>query len=346
MSKPIKVESIHLLRGIAILAIVFQHCMSELEPSLKGKTGFYYLLIQNTITGLTTTFVIIAGYLFQLLNSRYSTKTYYISKIKNVVLPYLFVSLFSFMLFSPSIFDGNSTLRTISNVNYHLLNGDINHPLWFIPMIILIYMLGPIFYILSNRNITGFAICCFVILSIYQRPLPDAGPIYNAIYFFLVYIIGMAIRQNQELLFGITRKNMILFMALVLLPAFISITREYINLPWEVSTRRDQALIIFTILTLFTLSTYKISIKLKSCLSILANYSFAIYFLHLFFIRLVIYIFNMQIPFFDNLINSSKSIESVIACIMVFIPSTLVTIAFISFFKKIFGVSSRYVIGY
>lgn len=68
------------------------------------------------------------------------------------------------------------------------------------------YILGPLLYKLSKTNLIGLVIFPFTILSIYQRPLPDAGSVYNALYYFFIYIIGMELKQHQQALFSIIEK--------------------------------------------------------------------------------------------------------------------------------------------
>ncbi|WP_350671127.1 acyltransferase family protein, partial [Pseudoalteromonas sp. CAL494-MNA-CIBAN-0108] len=74
----------HNLRGFAIVLVIVAHSISALS------TANDIALLRSALTNATVLFVVISGYFFSLLESRYSYYSYLVNKFKNVVFPYLF----------------------------------------------------------------------------------------------------------------------------------------------------------------------------------------------------------------------------------------------------------------
>jgi len=81
---------IHSLRAMAILSIVAFHCIGlfATEPLCWQEP-----LILSLASNGTMLFVFVAGFLFQHLSYKFEYRRYLKSKLQNVLLPYVFVSL-------------------------------------------------------------------------------------------------------------------------------------------------------------------------------------------------------------------------------------------------------------
>ena len=91
------VAHVHNFRGLAISLIVAVHCLSIFDWSASpGLERWLKILLLNA----TVFFLFIAGYLFQHLSARFHYPSYLQTKFRNVVLPYLVVSIPALILFT------------------------------------------------------------------------------------------------------------------------------------------------------------------------------------------------------------------------------------------------------
>lgn len=205
-----RVNSIHILRGITIIIIVMCHCYGKFHitdiPNKMTSGSSYYFFFSELTFSWTVSFVLIAGFLFQHLSPKFSIKKYYYSKVKNVIIPYIVVTLFLFLILYKNYINENDIINIFYQFSYLLLKGNISWPLWFIPMIIIIYILSPVFKMLSDKNLLILSLFCFLWLLMYPRPANNLKVFVMFFYFLPVYIIGMSIRQNYNLLMSFMRK--------------------------------------------------------------------------------------------------------------------------------------------
>ncbi|HEY5689417.1 MAG TPA: acyltransferase family protein, partial [Yeosuana sp.] len=165
---------LHSFRGFAILNIIFIHAFAYAlfqynNNSFDLKDPFYIsneLLFHNS----TIYFAVISGILFSVVLKSKGYKRFYSSKLKNVLLPYLFLTLlFSIFnpIFNPPIFkpfalqpDFIAYLNAAFN---NFIFGTAQFPYWYIPILIFLYLVTPILDYLMNIKKWGTLLMLVII---------------------------------------------------------------------------------------------------------------------------------------------------------------------------------------
>ena len=138
-------------------------------------------------------FVFIAGYLFQHLSNRFDIKKYYLSKLQNVVIPYLIISIPAILFYItveqkntvwPSFYAEPAWLQMI----YFYITGLHLSPMWFIPMIIMFYLLAPV---LVKADKTRYFYCLLPFFLLVSFSVERGLTHHNFMHFFSIYILGM-----------------------------------------------------------------------------------------------------------------------------------------------------------
>jgi hypothetical protein len=202
--KPAFLDDVHSLRGLAIIFIVSGHCLPLFNwehPHSYG--GWLHSLLPNG----TVFFMFIAGLLFQHLSARFHFSDYLKKKFRNVMLPYLVLSLpitFHQALFSHGgVFSPASPYHSSSgavNAVFSLLTGfHILAPFWFIPMMSIFYLLAPVFlWIDRNQSLYRFLPVMLLVTVLVHRPSNVNHVWQSTAYFAPVYIYGMWFGRNRE----------------------------------------------------------------------------------------------------------------------------------------------------
>lgn len=205
-------NNVHLFRGVAILAVVATHVLFELNwtPEHEGEFKVCLSLVQNG----TVWFVFVAGLLFRHLAYKFEYGPYLLGKFKYVIVPYVIVSLpyvalqyfRQFGLFRPEL------ERTFENPVLHVLwaytSGEqMPIPLWFIPMIGVLYLLAPVLLWLDKRAWGYWTIPPLLVLaSLIHRPHEQTMLRQSVVYFLPVYLVGMWVSRHMSLVMNWARR--------------------------------------------------------------------------------------------------------------------------------------------
>ncbi|OCF97091.1 acyltransferase family protein [Gilliamella sp. wkB308] len=284
-----KIHSIHVLRGVAIIMIVFSHCLGVfINNKTLIENSYLYSFLNLFAFNFTTFFVLIAGFLFQHLTYKYDTKTYYLSKFKTVVCPYISVSIFCFLFFhyqqlSHLPFFSITQTSVVSQIAIMMLTGSQLLPLWFIPMIIIIYIMAPLFYKLSKKNLIVAGLIGMFWVVMFTKP-DFTKPLLNLLHYGPVYLIGMMTRQHYETIIKAIKNNLYLVMAFLGLCFFVTFVGRYVdNLGVEKLWLDTLQKIILFMLALYFLDRLNHKTNdgmVYKFFSFMANISFPIYFIH------------------------------------------------------------------
>lgn len=178
------------LRGLAILLVVISHTLILSKDTVLG-SAFY-----TATRGATWPFVFIAGYLFAHLRERYTFKSYLYGKLQTVIAPFLIiVSLI--VIFGLARIDYASPTEFWK---YYALGYGAASPLWFIPMITLIYLGFPLYRALCDqpRLLLVLTACALFLAVAIGRPLFNEGPLSNFNFFQSAFLFGLAWRVHQD----------------------------------------------------------------------------------------------------------------------------------------------------
>lgn len=203
-------KSLNWFRGIAIIFVFLSHVP---KGEINGITANF---LHSFFGNGTFYFVFISGYLFWHLKDRFEYIGYIKNKIKNVILPYLFVltpvlilyGILEVNLDTPNevLFSG---LLIKNGLIWHLLVGGMaaNPPLWFIPMIIIFFITSPIIYSLSESKYFNILLLITIVFSILSfRPDTLQYPLYSYFHFYGVYLFGIFCKKNERLVFYHSKK--------------------------------------------------------------------------------------------------------------------------------------------
>lgn len=346
-----KIQSIHVLRGVAIIMIVFSHCLGVFKNSSLISNSYLFSFLNLFAFNFTTFFVLIAGFLFQHLTYKFDTKTYYLSKFKTVVCPYISVSIFCFLFFHYQYLSNlpwysATEPNIVSTIIKMMLTGTQLLPLWFMPMIIIIYLMGPLLYYWSKKSLIIVGLIAMFWVVIFTKP-DFTQPFLNLMHFGPVYLIGMMIKQNYETIMKVVKDNLFLIISFFCLCFFVPYIYRYVNqLGLEKLYLDTLQKIILFILALYFLDglNHKTNNgKIYNFLSYMANISFPVYFIHE-IIVLSLEKWLMALPIGDVIKTDNGQLASLGA--VSFLVSTLViSVLIANMIKFIFKDKAKFLIG-
>jgi peptidoglycan/LPS O-acetylase OafA/YrhL len=323
---------IHNLRGVAILYIVAGHSISAFDwegsPLLER-------LAKTLVGNGTVFFVFISGYLFQFLSKNYRPKAYLITKLKTVLLPYFLVSIPAILYFlcfkeHESVYEGFYENSYWFQVVYFYLTGIHLAPFWFIPMIALFYLISPVL-IIFDRSAWAYTLLPFFILL---SCIVSRGDVLQSfVHFFSVYVLGMLLSHYREPV-NSAFINPIIMIALLAVYVFLLIMEIYFveeGKGFHVNLLRKLVLCCVFIGLFVKFHLY------SKVLSILADLSFGIFFVHSY---LITALKMLQVALVGdyleaNLLNFILFISFIL----------LLSVAVVASIKTVFPTKSRYLIG-
>ncbi|MES2546983.1 MAG: acyltransferase [Pseudomonadota bacterium] len=332
---------INAFRAFAIIFIVAIHTIHifHWQEQFATEKALWILLGNGTVF-----FVFISGYLFQHLSAKFKAIKYYRSKISNVLLPYLIVSipaLLYFLVFPhevklfPNFYENPLWLQIIYTYTHalHL------YPYWFIPMIMLFYLAAPVLLWADKRNIFYWLLPLLILFSC----LADRSTILSSfIHFFSIYVMGMFCSKykaqvNELLSYNSIRLFLLLGYTTLFLFEFFAVVPDFKPINFV-----QKIFLLFLMLSLFIkYDQYLNNIYVNT----LANVSFGIFFLHayvLFVLRLIS-------------INTGKYVlqnehAMITGNFMIFATTVILILLICTYFtfliRKMLGAKSHLLIGY
>ena len=324
-------------RGMAILFVILSHTPSIQEM---GGIGKY---LNFTLTDATAWFVFISGYLFCYLEvNKFNYMEYLLKKAKYVILPYFF---FAFIALSFKLYVSQNVLFDLTPINYVLwsllVGWAIAFPLWFIPMIVIFFLMTPVFNILSKTKLL-YVVTFFALLfsAFSSRPINNSNAILAFLHFLGFYLFGVLAASNASALDNLSKSTKAIIITVSFFVFFISASLYFeqlkfppdffssIGIPNYISIGKLALLIaIFFLFEQFMNRENKI-------LGYFAKISFGLFFVHGF----VIYVFSRLIA--KNIFFSETG-KIFLEVGVVFFAS----IAIVSIMKKTLKKRSRYVVG-
>jgi len=197
-------EYIHRFRGIAILLVVVSH--AKLFFVWPDPSAASVRLLMSLIEGGTVPFLFIAGFLFQHLSQRFDYGRYLRTKAKFVLLPYLLGSLPVLVhsyIYSYGVYlgrDGWSWWRVFGMAAHGLVTGrHMFIPFWFIPTILIIYLLAPVFLAIDRQPKLYWSLPVLLVAgslmhlsTLYLNVWQDTANMIP------IYLLGMAVSRFRE----------------------------------------------------------------------------------------------------------------------------------------------------
>ena len=299
----------------------------------------------------------ISGILFSVVLKSKGYKRFFSSKLKNVLLPYLFLTLlFSIFnpIFAPPILKPFQLQPDfgayLSAAFYNFIFGTAQFTFWYIPVLLFLYVVTPVLDYLMNVKKWGTLFMLVIMalpLAISRVQVADMEEnqfyLSTMIYFMGAYAAGIYFGTNPEKRFSWVKKNMVLFVLIALLSsaAIVYFTIEEMNKFGGWSLMTSLYYIQKMCLSLIIIVLFKnLGDRQPRWLNPAATYAFVIYFLHVFFIDLLI----------EPLMPLLTMYE--IAPLNMFLPALLFLVLPIALsmlvgriFRKLLGKSSKMLLG-
>lgn len=268
---------VHAFRALAIFFIVAGHSIDFFEwaPDQAQTERLLRIIFSNG----TILFVFIAGYLFQHLLPKYSTRKYYIAKLKFVILPYVLVSIpaivvFTTLMHREAVWDGFYDNDITLQVIYFYLTGMHLAPLWFIPMIALFYLAAPVLSALDKHPHFYSSLPVWLLVSC----LVDRGwPLQSFVHFFSVYLLGMFCSHYKDRIDTIISKAPVLLLMLSLMLTLIWIEFSIVTDKVHYLNLLQKLLASLLVLGLFF--RYRRAVSFNP-VDVIAEASFGVFFIH------------------------------------------------------------------
>jgi len=273
---------INAFRALSIFFIVSLHVMLV---CFWGNNLEQQKILHITLSNGTALFIFIGGYLFQHLSPKFDTRRYYISKFKYVLLPYLVVSMPLILYYVFISSTGGVSKEFLAQpawlqIFYYYWHGLHLFPMWFVPMMAIFYFTGPLLIRGDRTKVLYWLLPVFILMSlVVQR---SQFPTNNFLHFFSYYALGMFCSKYKSLVNPvIAQYRIILLFAVGLITLYL--VQYFVLMPGFKGLKYVQTIfLIFTILGLLI----KFEHLTKSTLiSIVANTSFGIYFVHAFVLQ-------------------------------------------------------------
>lgn len=318
---------IHSFRGLAIIFIVAGHCIYAFnwENNLLLRA-----ILGRFINNGTVLFVFIAGYLFQHLSYKYDFKTYMRSKLNNVLLPYVILSIPAIV---KAVFiaqnKGFNEYPKMVKIILLYVTGRHLEPLWFIPMITLFYIASPLLIKLDRKNILYYSLPFFVIVSSIV-PRNNLNIFQAFVHFISVYVGGMFCSKYREQTINFTKEYFLALVALFFLVFIADVYTTYIGSVLAFLNLWGK--LILCLLLINILQRFDAIVRDK--FNYLAEISFGLYFIHAYTVSAI----SKIIP--DGSVNGNIIYFSLYAFSAIGVTTLILFIA-----KQILGNRSRSIVG-
>lgn len=270
-----RLHYIQAMRAIAIVIVVVTHCTALLPMGDVVRSPGVHFFFRH----INIVFIFVSGFLFQYLIASFHYSRYLKTKINNVILPYLIISIPALMIYMLGLKDASQAVpaevaeHSTILLPYMIFTGTQLGPLWFIPMMALLYLISPLLHAIDSRPRTYFLIIPLLIVALLIGRSPDdSNPFQNAIFYLPVYMIGMAASHFRSGWLGALQKHWLVMMMLIFIPHFVPPTTP----GWDGMIFLTK--IIFCCGLVGMLSRFTSSVP--KWIDAVGNASFGIYFLH------------------------------------------------------------------
>lgn len=194
---------VHRLRGIAILGVVSMHAVSVLGDPLSGPFGVVFDVLFGEGSPV---FLMISGFLFQEALRKFVYPRFLSRKFKNVVVPYLIVSVPALALYlsglknsHPWLSDDFLDANPLVQLGGFLVTGAHLGPLWFIPMILLFFVFSPVFVFVDRHPWLYWSLPPLLVVTVLvPRPELNSNPLQSFVHFCSLFVLGMLLARHHD----------------------------------------------------------------------------------------------------------------------------------------------------
>ena len=342
--------TMHYFRAFAILCIVVGHCLGQHHYFAGYESALSIKLIDGVclafFSSATHYFAFISGFLFYVINRNTTVKDLYKKKIKNLLSPYIVLSIcFIGISYCSYFISGNYlayvwTPKSFTTFVQALVDGLAQGQFWYMPCILGIFFVIPWIMKFSEKQSVAVLVVLASFPFIFPRRGFDFFTFQGTVNYFCMcshyggmFCVGILCGIYRDKLLNFVSRFRYEFLFVGILTFFaVALNGKLHWIEGYYQIHYVQKL-CFSAVIIFLFS----KIKNSFTLDLIAQYSFPIYFLHLFIANLISNIF-LEI---DLLLKIDAFTRIILLTLTVIITSLFLSI----FLKKIFGKMSRYVIG-
>ena len=345
---------LHSFRGLAIIKIVLGHALAaafiaaygafdESHPLIMASEIFYH--------DSTLYFAIISGLLFTRVLEPRGYYKFFSSKVKNILLPYLFFTLvltFISIRFHDTKSFQEGLVYYFSKVFRNLIYGKANFALWYIPVLIVLYLATPVLQGLQKiskwTRIVFFAVMFIpLVVSRIQMVGDYIFKFETVIYFMGAYALGMYLGTDLEAKFQSIKKckTAIVVTAVASTGLLFYLYIVKMDMVGAISVRESVFYIqkiAFAIIFMMLLK--RLGDAQPRWLKPIARDSFSIYFMHGSILYASSHLFMFVI---EN--KTIAPLNIVFGSIFLIVFSISVSMLVVFVFRKVFGKYSRMIVG-
>lgn len=300
-------NSLNHYRALSIVLIVTLHVYSTADVALDSYISRFFF---NLISGATLNFIFISGFLFYIVfYESYQYSTFVKGRVDRYLKPYIFLSILPILVSVvtiPMYWDNSNVMdyntqntglwAFVSSLKY-LVTGAHITAYWYIPFIMLMVLISPFFIAFIKLNfkkqllVFGIAL---IIATFVQRPFErtDLFQAVHAIFYFTpLYLMGIMCAVYRTKVYQSLRNKEIYLLAVVLLIVTWQTNHGHIGLyKTEFPTYNGVGSVIIKMV--FFCLFYMVWLRRfehvkNNIISNIASASFSIYFLHVYFLKVV-----------------------------------------------------------
>jgi Acyl-CoA synthetases (AMP-forming)/AMP-acid ligases II len=341
-------NSINYFRAIAIFSIVLAHT-NMIAWTIDNK---FEKILMSFNRDNTILFFFISGFIFyHFSENKFKYLNFIKGKIRNLVIPYLVLSISIliiqyFLNGSKLLFNGYE-INSVKSVLLALITGTALIPYWFVPFMFIMFLMSPLFIRFTKlqtgiRNILLLLLLVFALFI--HRPSNLWNPLQNLIHYTPVYLLGIISSKYKADIYNFLKNKSLLLLIFVIgfsiLQVFIngSSDNESILFVYNgIDFQLIQKIFMCYFLMIF-LHKYE---DIKSpILNLLASTSFAVYFLHFWFIYFT-YVYFLRHP--SSILPTYMQPLMWILYAVIF---TAFSVSIALLIKKVIPSKSKYITGY
>jgi peptidoglycan/LPS O-acetylase OafA/YrhL len=301
-------NSLNHYRAIAIIFILAVHVKFISDVNLDSYTSRFFF---NIMTGSTINFSFISGFLFYLvLYKRYKYFTFFKARVERFLKPYLFLSILPilFCLVTNPMYWDNSSLANIDENSgafwylisafKYLFTGAHIMAYWYIPLVMVMALISPLyvgFIKLKLKHQLIIFSALLLISSFVQRPYERTflfQAIQSLIYFTPFYLMGLICAIHKDKLYEVLKGKDIYLFVIVVLFIFLQTSMGDVGLyRSEFLTYSGVDILVYKMVFVclfFMIWLHRFEHLRSNFINALANTSFAIYFLHVYILKLLL----------------------------------------------------------
>lgn len=293
---------IDILRIISIFAVVFIHTTTRtLEASLFDLSHYPFSIFLNQIFRFAVPlFFMISGFVLELNFHLHESYLAYLKKrISRILIPYIFwSSIYFFVIYT----------RHSENFFQALLGGDASYQLYFIPALLLFYIIFPIIHkyysFFSNKFVfifLGTVQILLLYINYYLHPLSTFYPVSIALLNYFIFFLGVVCSKHIKEITQVFKKWRYIFYAITLILAlYVFLEGESLyfkthNYLYFYSQWRPSVFIYTVFLSAFLYYIFSKNFLPIALIKTLSRLSFFVFFIHIIILELVWSLFGKNI---------------------------------------------------